>query len=76
MGKDQHVVPHGEDWAVRGEGNQKATSVHNTQAEAFERARQIAKNQKSEVVTHRPDGRIRDSDSYGHDSNPPKDRKH
>jgi hypothetical protein len=27
------------------------------------------------VVIHRPDGRIRDSDSYGNDPIPPRDRK-
>ena len=34
MGKNQHVVPHGDGWAVRGEGNERATSVHVTQSEA------------------------------------------
>jgi uncharacterized protein YdaT len=76
MGKDQHVVPHNGDWAVRGEGNQRVTSVHDTQADAIQRAREIAINQRSEVVTHRPNGQIRDSDSYGKDPNPPRDRKH
>jgi hypothetical protein len=27
-------------------------------------------------VIHRPDGRIRDSDSYGNDPHPPLDQKH
>lgn len=76
MGKDQHVVPHKDGWAIRGEGNQRVTSVHDTQAQAAERAREIARNQRSEVVIHRRDGRIRDSDSYGNDPYPPRDRKH
>ena len=76
MGKDQHVVPHEDGWAIRGEGNQRVTSVHDTQREAAERAREIARNQDSEVVIHRRDGTIRDSDSYGQDPNPPRDRKH
>ncbi|MEO6191594.1 MAG: DUF2188 domain-containing protein [Thermoanaerobaculia bacterium] len=76
MGKDQHVVPHDGEWAVRGEGNGKVTSIHDTQAEAAARAREIAINQRSEVVIHRRDGTIRDSDSYGNDPNPPKDSKH
>lgn len=76
MGKDQHVVPHEDGWAIRGEGNQRVTSVHDTQREAAERAREIARNQGSEVVIHRRDGTIRDSDSYGNDPNPPRDRKH
>lgn len=76
MGKDQHVVPHGDDWAVRGAGNERVTSTHDTQADAIDAARNIAKNQHSEVVIHRPDGRIRDKDSYGDDPNPPLDKKH
>lgn len=76
MGRNQHVVPREDGWAVRGAGNERDTSHHDTQAEAIERAREIACNQQSEVVTHRPDGRIRDSDSYGPDPAPPIDRRH
>lgn len=70
--KNQHVVPHGGDWAVKGAGNSKATSVHNTQAEAITRAREIAQNQKSELLVHGEDGRIREKNSYGNDPYPPK----
>lgn len=72
---NQHVVTYNHDWAVRGAGNSRVTSVHDTQAEAIGAARQIAINQRSEVVIHRPDGRIRDKDSYGNDPIPPRDRK-
>jgi Uncharacterized protein conserved in bacteria (DUF2188). len=64
---NQHVVPHAGRWAVRGEGNKRVTSTHDTQAEAIERARRIATRERSEVVIHRPDGRIREKDSYGSD---------
>jgi hypothetical protein len=76
MGKNQHVVPVSGVWGVRGEGNSRLTSIHDTQADAIETARDIAINQRSEVVIHRPDGRIRDKDSYGHDPFPPRDRRH
>lgn len=72
MGKNQHVVPHNGDWAVRGAGNERVTSIHSTQAQAQEAARSIAINQQSEVVIHRPNGQIRDKDSYGNDTYPPK----
>lgn len=72
MAKNQHVVPYGKEWAVRGEGNERATSVHGTQAEAIDTAREIARKQRSELVIHRSDGRIRDRDSYGSDPLPPK----
>jgi hypothetical protein len=70
-GKNQHVVPHGDDWAVRGAGNSRATSLHSTQAEAIERAREIAQNQASELFIHRPNGQIRERNSYGNDPFPP-----
>jgi uncharacterized protein YdaT len=70
--KNQHVVPHGDKWAVKGEKNDKVTKVVDTQAEAIKAAREIAINQKSEVVIHRPNGQIRDKDSYGNDDFPPK----
>lgn len=74
---NQHVVPRDDGgWAVRGEGNERDTSRHDRQVDAIERARDIARNQQSEVVIHRPDGRIRDRDSYGNDPFPPRDRRH
>jgi len=71
-GKNQHVVPHSNGWAVKGAGNQRATSVHDTQQKAINSAREIAKNQHSELIIHRPDGRIRDKDSFGNDEFPPR----
>lgn len=76
MGKNQHVVPAEGEWGVRGEGNGRLTSIHDTQAEAIDAAREIAINQSSEVVIHRRDGRIRDKDSYGNDPFPPRDTKY
>lgn len=69
---NQHVVTHNDRWAVRGEGNSRATSTHNTQQEAIKAARNIAVNQRAEVVIHRPNGQIRDKNSYGNDSFPPR----
>lgn len=70
--KNQHVLPHDGNWAVKGAGNSKATSVYPTQAEAIERAREIAQNQKSELLIHGENGRIREKNSYGNDPYPPK----
>lgn len=74
--KNQHVVPNGKKWSVKGAGNKKSTKTVDTQKEAIEIAKQIAKNQKTEVVIHGKNGKIRDKDSYGNDPNPPKDKKH
>lgn len=71
-GTNQHVVPHRNGWAVKGVGNQRATSVHNTQQQAIHAARGIARKQQSELVIHRSDGRIRDKDSHGNDPFPPR----
>jgi len=76
MGKNQHVVPFGNEWAIKGEGNQKFTKITKTQKEAIEAAREIAIHQKSEVVIHDRSGKIRDKDSYGNDPFPPKDKKY
>lgn len=72
MGKNQHVVPHNGDWAVRGANNSKVTKIFDTQREAIEAARDIAINQQSELIIHRPNGQIRDKDSFGNDDFPPK----
>lgn len=72
MSKNQHVVPHSGKWAVRGEGNSRVSGLYGTQREAQNAARAIAIRQKSEVVIHRPNGQIRDRDSYGNDPFPPK----
>lgn len=70
-GKNQHVVPHEQGWAVRGAGNERVTSIHPTQGQAVERAREIAQNQQSELLIHGRNGRIRERDSYGNDPFPP-----
>nr|WP_319571045.1 DUF2188 domain-containing protein [uncultured Draconibacterium sp.] len=72
MGKNQHVVPHNGKWGVRGAGNSKVTKTANTQQEAINAAREIAKNQQSEMIVHRPNGQIRDKNSYGNDPFPPR----
>jgi len=50
MGKNQWVVKKDEKWAVKGEGNKKVTKVTDTQKEAIKFAKEIAKNQGSELI--------------------------
>ena len=76
MGKNQHVVRHMEGWAVRGAGNERVTAIFGTQAKAIEAGKQIARNQRSELVVHNRGGRIRSKDSFGADPLPPRDREH
>lgn len=72
MSKRIHVVPHGDGWATRREGANRAGSTHHTQSSAADAARSTAIRERGEVIIHRPDGRIRDSNSYGNDPFPPK----
>ncbi len=68
----QHVVPHDDSWAVVGEGNSRATSIHDTQREAIDAGREIARNQGGELLIHGRNGQIRERDSTGNnDPYPP-----
>lgn len=72
---DYHVVPKEDGWAVRKEGASRASSLHSTQRDAISAGRDLARRNQTELVIHRPNGQIRDSDSYGNDPCPPKDKK-
>jgi len=71
-GKNQHVVPHQGEWAVRGEGNERLTYIVPNQGEAIDLARSIAINQQSELFIHNRQGQIRERNTYGNDPYPPK----
>lgn len=74
--KSQHVVPKTEGgWSVRKTGASKATRTFDTQKEALNYARDLARKQSGEVYIHGKDGTVRSRDSYGSDPHPPKDRK-
>ena len=70
--KGQHVVPRDGKWGVRKTGADRITRSFDTQREAIEAARKIARNQETELYIHDRDGRIRERDSYGKDPYPPK----
>lgn len=72
MSKRIHVVPHGDGWAARREGATPVGSTHATQAEATATATTTAIRERSEVVIHRPNRKIRGANSYGNDRYPPK----
>ncbi len=71
---NQHVLHRPDNqWGVRGEGNGKDTSLHNSQQEAFDAARKIAQHQGGDVLVHRRDNRIGWRNTYGKpDPFPPK----
>lgn len=70
------VTPKGDGWQVKTDGAARAAKVTNTQKEAIEKGKQMAKNQQTELEIHNKQGEIRSKDSYGKDPNPPKDKEH
>ena len=65
-------------WRVKTGGAQRAAMIKPTQAAAERAAKTIARRGGgAEVVTHRPNGQIRSSDTIGRpDPFPPRDREH
>lgn len=75
---NRYVVRDGDRWAVRKAGAGRASSKHDTQAEAIDRARDIVRNAGGgELRIQGRDGRFRDSDTVppGNDPFPPRDRR-
>ena len=67
MGKNQHVVPVGDKWGIKGEGNSRLTATFDRQSDAIAAARQ-----HSELFIHGQNGQIRERNSYGNDPFPPR----
>jgi hypothetical protein len=53
-----HVVPYTNGWAVRREGNTKASKVFDTKNEAIEAARNMAWTDDEDVIIHNKHGQI------------------
>jgi uncharacterized protein (TIGR02271 family) len=60
-----HVPLRDDEWAVVREGNDRATSLHPTQAEAAKAGRDIARRDQTGFLLHGRDGRIRERSDYG-----------
>lgn len=67
-----HIVPQGDQWAVRRSNSDRASGLYDTQQAAIDAGREISRNQGTELFIHRPNGQIRERDSHGHDPYPPK----
>ena len=60
-----HVVPNGEEWAVKKQGASQASRVASTQSEAVKHAESFAQKQApSRVVIHGEDGLIQEQHSF------------
>ena len=79
-GQRRHVTQRpGGQWADKAEGAERAGGLYNTQAEAQAAATQHLQNRSGggEVVIHRPDGQIRNSNTINRpDPDPPRDTRH
>ena len=67
MAQNIHVLPHGNRWAVKREGDADPMATFSTQAEAIEFGRDQARNDQVELMIHGADGQIREKDSHGND---------
>ena len=81
MSKDRDRMVYKRDdgkWANKRNDADKASSLHDTQREAEQAARDMLKNQGGgELITKGLDGKIRSKDTIapGSDPNPPKDKE-
>lgn len=70
--KNYWTTPHSDGWAVKGEGRQRASSVHQTQEGAWNETRRLARGAGGEALLRGKNGQIRARNTYGHDPFPPK----
>jgi hypothetical protein len=76
---NRHVVPTDDGWAVKVPNQSAPESSHRTQAEAERAAKQTVRTAGGgEVVIHRRDGQIRNTDTIppARDPFPPRDTRH
>jgi hypothetical protein len=67
MGKNQHVVAHGMGWALQAEGAAAPSALFKTQSAAWEKAKAVARRERSEALLHGRDGQIRERNIYAAD---------
>ena len=73
--RSHHVVPNPNGgWDIKKGGGQRSVKHFDNKEDAVDKAREISKHQKSELVIHKKDGTIQQKDSHGKDPNPPKDK--
>ncbi len=73
--KTHHVVPNTNGgWDVKRGGGERSSKHFDRKSDAIDWGRNVSRNQATEFRIHNQDGRISQSDSHGHDPNPPKDK--
>lgn len=75
--KERHVVPNPNGgWDSKRENAERASKHFENKEDAMDWSREKAKQEGSELIPHRKDGVIQNPNSYGGDTNPPKDSRH
>ena len=70
--RSTHVVPNSNSsWDIKQSGGQRPSGHFDTKQDAIDRAREISRNQATELVIHNKDGKISGKDSHGNDPFPP-----
>ena len=78
MARDEHHVVHNSEkggWDIKRNNATRSSGHFNTKEEATKAGRQISKNQNTELIIHKKNGQIQNSDSHGNDPCPPRDKK-
>ena len=71
--ESHHVLsnPNG-GWDIKKSGLKRASGHFDKKKDAVDRARKISRDQGTELVIHKKDGRIHKKDSHGNDPYPPR----
>jgi len=74
MRGDYEAAPSGDGrWKAKQQGGNRAVKIHDTQAEAWEHAKDLARNAGVEALLKNRDGQIRERNTYsGRDPFPPR----
>lgn len=78
MKREEHHVVHNSTldcWDVKRNNAERVSGRYDTKQQAVSAAREISRNQKTELIVHLKNGRFQNLDSHGHDPCPPKDKK-
>lgn len=67
---DIHTGKHGDGWANKAEGNERASNMAPTKAEAQAKGREMARERGVEHVIHREDGTIGERNTYPRSRDP------
>ena len=62
--KSQHVIKIEDGWALKRAGSARVSRIFNTQKEAADHGKNIAKKQKTAIFIHGIDGRIKEKCYY------------